>query len=164
MLSARALLVAATLALSACSPPEAPTVKPVSGKVTGINTSGIEVEAKLEAYNPNDFEIQVKSFSAAVTLDHQIKVGTVSSPQTVTLPAKKKKVFEIPISVKWNDVLALAPLALSNRDVPWDADGTVKISASSLDVDVPFKVNGTLTHQQITQAVGRSVPRIPGLF
>jgi LEA14-like dessication related protein len=131
--------------------------------VTGINTGGIEVEAKLEAYNPNDFEIQVKSFSATVTLDRQINVGTVTSPQQVTLPAKKKKVFDVPIAVKWNDVASLAPLGLSNRDVPWAADGTVKITASSLDVDVPFKVNGVVTHQQIVQAVGRSLPRIPGL-
>ncbi len=164
MLSARSLLVAAAVALSACSPPEPPTVKPVSGRVTGINTGGLEVLAMLEAYNPNDFEIQVKSFSAKVTLDRQIDLGTVSSPQSVTLPAQKKKVFEIPISVKWDDVASIAPLALSNRDVPWAADGTVKIAARSLDVDVPFKVSGTITHQQIVQAVGRSVPRIPGIF
>jgi LEA14-like dessication related protein len=168
MLSARSLLVATAAVLSlsacsACSPPEAPTVKPISGRVTGINTGGLEVEAKLEAWNPNDFDIQVKGFSADVMLDKKIDLGTVTSSVAVTLPARKKKVFEIPIGVKWNDAAAVAPLAFSNRDVPWAADGTVKISARSLDVDVPFKVSGVVTHAQIVQAVGRSVPKIPGL-
>ena len=138
-------------------------VRPVSGRLVGINNAGIDLEAKLEAENPNDFEIQVKSFTATVTLDRQINVGTVTSAHAVTLPAKKKKVFEVPISVKWNDVLALAPLSLSNRDVPWEAEGTVKISAESLTVNLPFKVNGVLTHQQIMTAVSKSIPKLPGL-
>jgi LEA14-like dessication related protein len=163
MSSARPLLFAAALGLVACSKPEAPTVTPISGRVTGISTSGLDVAAKLEAYNPNDFDISVKSFTATVTLDHQYTIGTVTIAHAVELPAKKKKVFEVPISVKWNDVAALAPLALSNRDVPFDAEGKVKVSAASLDVELPFKVSGVVTHQQITQAVGRSIPKIPGL-
>jgi LEA14-like dessication related protein len=161
MSSARPLLLAAALGLLACTKPEPPTVKPVSGRVSSISGTGIDVEAKLEAYNPNDFEILVKSYTSTVTLDHRINIGTVTSAHPVSLPAKKKKVFDVPISVKWNDVAALAPLALTNRDVPWDAEGTVKVSAESLDVDLPFKVNGTLTHQQIVTAVGKSLPAIP---
>ena len=101
--------------------------------------------------------------SRSVTLDHRIIVGPVSSPEAVTLPAKKKRVFDVPISVKWNDVAALAPLALSSHDVPWDADGTVKIGAESLDVELPFKVSGVVTQKQISQAVGKALPKIPGL-
>jgi LEA14-like dessication related protein len=163
MTSARPLLLAAAFGLLACTKPEPPTVRPLSGRLVGINENGIEVEAKLEATNPNDFEIKVKSFTADVTLDHRIKVGTVTTTTAVTLPASKKKVFEVPISVKWNDVTSLVPLSLSSKDVPWEAEGTVKVSAESLDVDVPFKVNGVLTHQQIMTAVRKSIPQIPGL-
>ena len=164
MSSARPLVFAAALGLLACTKPEPPTVKPVSGKLTGISTTGIEIEAKLEAENPNDFEIQVKSFTSSVTLDHRIKVGTVTSLHPVTLPANKKKVFDVPISVKWDDVSSLVPLSLSSKDVPWEAEGTVKVSAHSLEVNIPFKVNGVLTHAQIMTAVSKSIPRIPGLF
>jgi len=163
VLLAAVLGLAACTRLGGCTKPEPPTVKPVSGRITGINNTGLEVEAKLEATNPNDFDIQVKSFTATVTLDHQINLGTVTSNQAVTLPANKKKVFELPIVVKWHDVSALVPLGLSNRDVPWDADGTVKVSAESLEVNVPFKVDGVVTHQQIVTAVGRSLPRLPAL-
>lgn len=162
MRSRRSILLAAalaSLALAGCTKPEPPTVRPVSGRITGINTTGLEVEAKLEAQNPNDFDIQVKSFTATVTLDHQINIGTVTANHAVTLPANKKKVFDLPITVKWADVSSLAPLALGSRDVPWDAEGTVKVSAESLDVSLPFKVNGTVTHQQIVTAVGKSLPK-----
>ncbi len=154
---------AATVALVACSRPEPPTVTPISGRVISISNTGITVEAKLEGYNPNDFDIAVKSFTATVVLDHQYNIGTVSSPHAVSLPARKKKVFEVPISVKWNDVGALAPLALSNKDVAYDATGTVQVSAGSVDVDGPFAVSGVVTHAQISQAVGKSIPKIPGL-
>ncbi len=161
---ARSLVLAAALALAACAPPQPPTVKPVSARVTAISATGLDVEARLEAYNPNDFDIPVKSFSATITLDHNYEAGTVTSTQAVTLPAGKKKVFSLPISLKWNDVAALAPLALSPRDIPWDADVKVHVDAKGTDVELPFKLTGVLTHQQIMTAVGRSLPRIPGLF
>jgi LEA14-like dessication related protein len=163
MNTARALLATAALALAACSPPEPPTVKPISGRITTIDTKGITVEAKLEAKNPNDFDIKVKSFSAKIVLDGKYDIGTVTSKRAITLPANKKKVIELPIAVKWNDVAALAPLALQSRDVPFEASGHVKVGAKSVEVELPFKVNGVVTHAQIVQAVGSAIPQIPGL-
>jgi LEA14-like dessication related protein len=162
---ARPFLAAAvaSVALVACSRPEPPTVQPISGRVSAISNTGITVDAKLEAYNPNDFEINVKSFTATVVLDHQYNVGTVTSTHAVSLPAKKKKVFEVPITIKWNDVGSLAPLAMSNKDVPYDASGTVKVGTGSFEVEVPFKVSGVVTHAQISQAVNKAIPHIPGL-
>lgn len=163
MTAARSLLAAAALTLVACSKPEPPTVRPISGRITSINGNGITVEAKLEAKNPNSFDIKVKSFNATIVLDDKINIGTVTSLHSITLPAEKKKQIDLPISVKWNDVGALAPLALSNRDVPYEASGTVKVAAGSVDLDLPFKVTGVVTHAQITQAVGKSIPHVPGL-
>lgn len=164
MSSARSLLAVTALALAACSRPEPPTVRPISGKVTTISTTGLDLEAKLEATNPNGFDIPIRSFTAKITLDHKYDAGTVSSNHAVTLPAEQKKVFDLPISLKWNDVTTLAPLALVTRDIPWDADVTIKVDAKGIDVDVPFKVSGVITHLQIVTAVGRSLPKIPGLF
>jgi LEA14-like dessication related protein len=163
MSSARPLFLAAALALAACSPPEPPTVTPVSAKVQSISPSGITVEAKLEAYNPNDFDITARSFTATVTLDKSLNIGTVTSQHSVTLPAKKKTRFDVPIPLQWQDVTYLAPLALSNRDVPFEAEGKVKASAKSVDLEMPFKVSGIVTHKQIQQAVGSAIPKVPGL-
>lgn len=163
MNAARPLLAVAVLALASCSRPEPPTVRPISGRVSSISPSGITVDAKLEAENPNDFELGVRSFTATIVLDGKYNIGTVTSPHALKLPAKKKKQFDVPISLRWNDVGSLAPLALSNRDVPYEASGKVKVSVESVELEVPFTVTGIVTHQQIVQAVGNSIPKIPGL-
>lgn len=163
MNAARPLVLAAALLAAGCSRPEPPTVRPISGRITSIDPSGITVEAKLEANNPNDFEIKVKSFTATIVLDGKHNIGTVTSLHALTLPANKKKVFDLPISMKWNDVASLAPLALQSRDVPYEASGKVSVEAHSISVEVPFKVTGMVTHKQIMESVGRSIPRIPGL-
>ena len=159
----RRLFLAATVALAACSKPEPPTVTPISGRVTKIDSSGITVEAKLEAHNPNDFEIKVKSFTATIVLDDKHNIGTVTAPHAITLPANKKKQFEIPISLNWANAASLAPLAMSNRDVPYEASGKVKVSAQSIELELPFTVKGVVTHQQLVQAVGSAIPKVPGL-
>jgi LEA14-like dessication related protein len=163
MNAARPLLAAAVFALAACSKPEPPTITPVSGRVSSISTTGLTVEAKLEGYNPNDLDLGVKSFTANIVLDGSIDLGKVSSAHAIKLPAHKRTKFDVPIAVKWNDVGALAPLAMSNKDVPYEATGTVKVSADDIDVELPFKVSGVVTHQQIVQAAGKSIPHIPGL-
>lgn len=163
MNAARSLLAAAAVALAACSAPEPPTVQPLSGRVTQIDAGGITVEAKLEAQNPNDFDIEVKSFTAKIVLDGKYDIGTVTSQHALTLPANKKKVFDLPISMKWSDAAAIAPLALGSRDVPYEASGKVKVAAKSVGIEVPFTVTGVVTHAQIMQAVGSAIPKIPGL-
>lgn len=158
-----ALPAALALASGACSKPEPPTVRPISGKVSSISPAGITVNAKLEAYNPNDFELDVKSFTATVTLDQKYNVGTVTTPRPIKLPARKKHQFDLDIAMPWSDVGTLSPLALQNRDIPWLAEGKVKIGGDALDVDLPFKLEGVVTHKQVVDAVGKSIPKIPGL-
>jgi LEA14-like dessication related protein len=138
-------------------------VTPISGRVTSISTTGMAVEAKLEAENPNDFDIKVKSFTATIVVDGKYSIGTVTSNHALTLPAHKKKQFDLPISMNWSDVGALVPLSLSNRDVPYEASGDVTVVARSVEIELPYKVTGVITHQQIVQAVGKSLPKIPGL-
>jgi LEA14-like dessication related protein len=160
---ARALLFATVLVYGGCTRPEPPTITPISGRVTQISPSGITVTAKLEGYNPNGFHIRVKSATTHLVLDSTYDVGTMTLQYPVDLPSQKRQTFEIPVSLNWRDVLTLVPMALSNRDVPYVADGTIQVSAASIDLEVPFKVTGFVTHKQLVEAVGRSVPKIQGL-
>src|SRR5262245_376248 len=101
---ARSLLFALALAAGGCSKPEPPTITPISGRITSINSTGMTVEAKLEGYNPNSFDIAVKGFKAKVTLDDKYDIGEVIERKTIELPSHKKKQFDVPISLKWHDV------------------------------------------------------------
>ncbi len=163
MTRARLALFGGLLALAACSKPSAPKVTPISGRVTSTSASGINVEAKLEADNKNDIDLDIESFTAKLKLDNAVDVGPVTAPHAIHLPAHKKVQFDLPISFKWTEVLSLAPLALSNKDVPYEASGTVKVGAEGLEVEVPFKVTGVVTHAQMQAAVGKAIPKVPGL-
>ena len=164
MSCARAVLFAVATAFvsSACARPEPPTITPIAGRVVSISASGIKVEAKLEAYNPNGFDIRVERATTHLVLDRTFDAGTVTLPFPVDLPAKQRKDIDVPVALSWTDALQIAPMAISNRDVPYVADGTIRVSAASLELDLPFKVTGFVTHQQLVQAV-RSLPTLKGL-
>ena len=81
----------------------------------------------------------------------------------VSLPAQKRTRIDVPLSVKWTDLSGLLVLAASNRGVPYELDGTVELGGESLSVDVPFKMGGTIPHDELVKATIKSLPKIPGL-
>jgi LEA14-like dessication related protein len=159
----RSLLRAAALALAlaACSRPEPPTLTPELATVTRVTPAGIDLQVRLDAYNPNGIEISARSVKANVMLDGKYDVGTVTVPMPLSLPAKKRTRLDVPLSVKWRDLTGLAALAASNRGVPYQLDGSVSLGGDTLNVDVPFRMGGTITHEQLVQAVTNSLPKLP---
>lgn len=159
----RSLLLAAALTLAACSSPEPPTLTPERATVTAVTPAGIELRVRLDAHNPNAFDISAQSVKANVKLDGKYDLGAVTVPVALRLPAKKRVPLEVPVSVKWRDLTGLVALAASQRGVPYEVDGTVAVGGEKLNVDVPFKLQGTITQEQLKQALGNSLPTIPGL-
>jgi hypothetical protein len=47
--------------------------------------------------------------------------------------------------------------------VPYTVDGTASIGGARLAFDVPFKLTGTITPEQLQQAGMKSLQGIPGL-
>lgn len=162
----RALFAApllAALATAGCSGPEPPTLTPVSGAITSVSPSGLGMRVKLEAYNPNSYRLTTRDITAKVTLDNRYDAGTVTIPHALELPAQKRTALDIPVTVSWRDLAGLAGLAAAGRDVPYVVEGTVAIGGEKLNVDVPFKIAGTVTQKQLLQATMSSLPQIPGL-
>jgi LEA14-like dessication related protein len=161
----RSPLLAAALALAACSRPEPPTLTPVRATVTAVTAAGIDLRVRLDAYNPNGIDLSTRTVKANVMLDGKYDVGSVTVPTPLKLPAKKRTQLDVPLSVKWHDLTGIASLAASNRGVPYQLDGTVALGGDTLNVDVPFRMDGTITHEQIVQAVNNSLPKLqlPGV-
>jgi LEA14-like dessication related protein len=160
-LSAAPLLAA--LAIAGCSGPEPPTLTPVSGAITSVSPTGIGLRVKLEAYNPNSFGLTTRDVTAKVTLDGRYDVGTVTIKHALELPSKKRTPLDIPVTVAWRDLAGLAGLAASGRDVPYAVEGTVAIGGEKLNVDVPFRIAGSLTQKELLQATMSSLPKLPSL-
>ncbi len=154
------LLLAATALLSGCSKPAPPTLTPERVTVNGVDPSGLALTVTISAANPNSADLSVSDVSSHVLLANH-DVGTVTVPESLTLPAGKTTKIDVPVKVSWSDVSMLAQLAASNAPVPYSVDGTLNLGGSLLHVGVPFHLDGSLTHQQMVSAVMRSMPMLP---
>ena len=65
--------------------------------------------------------------------------------------------------MKWKGLGGLASLAQAKKPVPYTVEGTATVGGESLNVDVPFKLEGKITPEQVQQALVKSLKGIPGL-
>lgn len=162
-MKAPALLAALALSLAACARPDPPELTPISASLTGISAASMDVEVKLDAHNPNRIDLSARTVTAKLTLDGKVDVGTFKVATPFKLPAQKTTRLDVPLSAKWRELASVAALALENRPIPYDIDGTVEMGGDTFHVDVPFHVKGTLTHDQLVKVAIGSLPKIPGL-
>ena len=156
-------LAFALVPVFACSKPLPPQLTPKEAKVTAVDLTGFDMLVKMEAFNPNGFALSVRSVVAHVVVDGTHDLGTVTAAQPIELPANARTLVEVPINVKWAGAVNLANLAASKRPIPYTVDGTATVGGASLNVDVPFKLQGVLTPEQLRQAGLKSLQAIPGL-
>jgi LEA14-like dessication related protein len=153
------LLLVAPLAV-ACSAavdkvePDPPKVTAEKATITKISPAGIELQVELDAYNPNDIDLEAKSVTAKVVLDGKHDIGTVEIPHEVDLPSEQQVRVPVPVAVDWKDVTVIAALIALKRNVPYDIDGSVKIGVELFKVSVPFHVSDVITEEQLRQAGG----------
>ncbi|MFO0754950.1 MAG: LEA type 2 family protein [Byssovorax sp.] len=158
-----ALAFTAAVFAAACVRPDPPKLTPVSATLVSISPTSMDVSVELDAENPNSIDLSARSVSAKLTLDGRIDAGSVNVAVPIKLPARKTTRFSAPLSVKWRELTSVAMLVAQNRPVPYEVDGTVEVGGESLNVDLPFKIKGTVTHEQLVKAALGSLPKIPGL-
>jgi LEA14-like dessication related protein len=163
--SGLSFLSAAALVASfgACTKPQAPQLTPKEAKVTSVDITGFDMRVKMDAFNPNGFDLSVRSVVARVIVDGNQDLGTVTASQPINLPANAHTLIDVPMNVKWKGVGGLASIAAAKRPVPYTVDGTATVGGDRLNVDVPFKLQGTITAEQLQQAGLKSLQGIPGL-
>jgi LEA14-like dessication related protein len=147
----------------ACSKPQPPQLTPKSAQITAVDLTGFDLRVKMDAFNPNGIELSVRSVVAHVVVDGTQDLGTVTSSQPFVLPANAHTLVDVPLNVKWKGIGSVAAIAQSKRPVPYTVDGTATIGGEHLNVDIPFKLQGTMTAEQLQQATMKSLQGIPGL-
>ncbi len=150
--------------LSGCSKPEPPTLTPKQATVTGLDLDGVTFQLDVEAYNPNRIELSARSVTGKITLDGKHNLGTVTLAQGVKLPAGARTMIVVPLTAKWTDVAVVAGLAAERRPIPFTVDGVETLGGETFNVDVPFRMTGTITHEDLVKAASRSIPGLPQLF
>lgn len=158
-----AVMLAVLCVCAACSKPKAPQLTPQEAAVTSVDPSGFDMRVKMDAFNPNGFPISVRSITAHVIVNGTQDLGVVTATQPINLPANAHTQLDVPMNVKWKGIGGLAMLAQATAPVPYTLDGTATVGGESLNVDVPFKLEGKITPQQLQQAALKSLQAIPGL-
>lgn len=144
-----------SLALSAllgCSKPAPPTLVPKEAKVVSVDLAGMDLRVTMDAHNPNGIDLAVRAVSARVLLDGTHDLGTVTMNRPITLPANARTSIEVPLSMRWKDATLLGVFAAAKRAVPYTVEGTATVGGERLNVDLPFKMQGTVTPEQLAAA------------
>jgi LEA14-like dessication related protein len=147
--------------LTACERPKPPTLTPEKGEVTSVGPDGIHLTLYLGVENPNKFDLSARSVTGRVLLDGKYDLGNVSVTQPFRLPSGQVTRLAVPMTVALKDVPLVVGLALSNRDLSYDVDGSVNVGGEKINVDLPFRLSGELTHEQLLKATVNSLPRLP---
>jgi LEA14-like dessication related protein len=150
--------IAIALVLVACSRPKPPTITPEKASVTAVGPSGIEMNVELGVDNPNAVDLSARSVTAKVVLDGKYPMSPVTVPHAFTLKAGARSHLAVPMALKWEEVSTLLALAGSNRDIPYELDGSVNVGGDNLNLDVPFHLRDVLTREQLVQTTLNSLP------
>lgn len=155
----RRACVLGTLALltAACSKPKPPELKPVSAVVSAIKPDGVELSVVLDAHNPNSFPIVCSSVTAKLETQSGAALGSGSTVEAFSIPGGSTSPITAKLDVRWDSVGVLAPYAMTRQPLPYRVTGTARIGGESLNVEVPFTVNGQLTQDQVVAAGLRGV-------
>jgi LEA14-like dessication related protein len=151
---------------SSCEKPQPPRVEPRAIRVTNVSPTRIGLEVELEIHNPNSFALRVRKAQGKLSLGDAVEVGTGESTLDGSVPAKSSKLVPAALDLNWTNLQALVPLALTATSIPYTFAGTATLGGEQLNLDVPFALNGQLTHAQLLQAglsglSGRPIPGSP---
>lgn len=161
MHSLRILAVALASLAVGCTKPDPPVLTPKSAVVSKVSTAGIDMQLSVDAYNPNAIELSAQSFSGKVVLDGKSDLGAVSSAKPVVLPAGAHTLIAVPVTATWSDLGSVAALVAQSGNVTYAFEGTAAVGGERLNVNVPFHVEGTITHAQLVQATLGGLPALP---
>ncbi|MDP9002529.1 MAG: LEA type 2 family protein [Myxococcota bacterium] len=143
----------------ACSRPTPPTLLPKHITLMRIDPQGVELRLELDAANPNSVDLSASDVTSRVVVGGAVEErGIVRLPAAIILPAARTTRIDVPLSLDWPSLGALATLMAAGGAVPYSVDGTLDLGGSLLHVGVPFHFEGSIPRDQIVSAVSSSVP------
>jgi LEA14-like dessication related protein len=138
--------------LMACSRPKPPELTPRSAQVSAIKPDSVELALVLDAHNPNSFPLVANRVSATFELQDGTEIGRGESSAAFTIPAQGDAALSAKLDIRWTSLSALAPYALAAKPLPYRLRGSAQIGGENLNLDVPFRIDGQLTPEQVIQA------------
>lgn len=145
-----AMSLAATVA--GCSKPKPVQLVPQSVQLASIGPEGVELSLQLNAHNPNGFPIYASAVNATFELRDGEELGRGSSTPAFKIPADGDATLPANLLLRWTNLTRLTPYALAAKPLPYRVRGSARLGGESLNVEVPFSIDGQLTPEQVIQA------------
>jgi LEA14-like dessication related protein len=160
LFSAVALVAMGTT--TGCQKPVPPTFEAETVKVTGIETTGLNLSLHGKLKNPNRFGFMIKSVTGKVTLESGTELADVSYTGKMEVGGNQEAGLDIPLRVNWSGASVIAKDAVSGKDITFTLRGTVGVGSERLTLDLPYSTKGTITQTQIREGVAKALG-LPGL-
>jgi LEA14-like dessication related protein len=150
-----AALVIAAFA-GGCAKPQPPSVVPHVVRVAGVSVGGLELDVELQVHNPNSFPLAAEAVRGTLFVAREQKLGQGSSQSRTTIPGGATSLVESRVRIGWESLTALAPLLASER-IPYVFRGDVTVGGKTINVTLPFTLEGELTRAQLLEAGWRGL-------
>ena len=127
-------------------------IKEISYKITGIRLVNITkwdvtIEVIMDIYNASNVEAKVTEIFLDFKMN-DIKVGSINESEEFTIkPTKTSQVrynFTFNPSLIVKNIVNIATITLSLKDVKFVADGFIKVKSSFISTTIPFAYENTL--------------------
>jgi LEA14-like dessication related protein len=153
-LAVAALVIAAWS--SACAKPQPPSVVPHVVRVAGVTLGGLELDVELQVHNPNSFPLAAEAVRGTLYGAQNQKLGQGSSQSRATIPAGATSLVQSRVRIGWESLTAIAPLLAAER-IPYVFRGDVTVGGKTLNLTLPFTLQGELTRAELLDAGWRGL-------
>jgi LEA14-like dessication related protein len=138
-------------ALAGCAKPQQPSVTPEVARVMRVTSQGVELQVTLSVKNPNAFALDAQAVDGTLVVEGGHALGTGQARPNHSIPARGSASVESQVQIAWRDVPSLQPF-LTRERLPYTFKGQVTLGGDTLNVTLPFEIQGTLTREQLLQA------------
>jgi len=97
--------------------------------VDQISSGNLHITLKVEAENPNRFDLTMTALDYTFFLDNR-EVGRGSLAQEVNLPASAKSTVELPVTARLSPTGGLLKSIFSARESAYKIEGTARVSTA----------------------------------
>ena len=110
--------------------------------VDQISSGDLHITLKVEAENPNRFDLTMTALDYTFSLDNR-EVGRGSLAQEVKLPASAKSTVELPVTARLSPTGGLLKSIFSARESVYKIEGTARVSTAIGATTFPFTRTGS---------------------
>jgi LEA14-like dessication related protein len=124
---------------------EKPVISVKEIGVDQISSSGnLHITLKVEAENPNRFDLTMTALDYTFFLDHR-ELGKGSLAREVRLPASSKSTVELPVTVRLSPTGGLLKSIFSARESVYKIEGTARVGTTIGSTTFPFTRTGSFS-------------------